>query len=97
MEQARRFYVEGMVQGVGFRYFAERTARQLGLAGYVMNLHDGRVEVYAVGTPEQLTELKARLEQGPGAAHVRRVLEEEAAILDRYRTGFTVEFEGGRW
>lgn len=97
MEQARRYFVEGFVQGVGFRFFAERVARQLGLGGYVKNLRDGRVEVYALGPAEQLAELKRRLEQGPRAGRVTRVAEEEAAPLDRYRHDFSVEFEGGWW
>jgi acylphosphatase len=97
MEQARRYFVEGMVQGVGFRFFAERVAKQLGVGGYVKNLRDGRVEVYAVGPADQLEELKRRLEAGPRAARVRHVEEEEAAVVERYRDGFVVEFEGGWW
>jgi acylphosphatase len=97
METARRFIVEGMVQGVGYRYFVERAARQMGVAGYVKNLRDGRVEVYAIAPAAQLDELKRKLEQGPRAAHVSRVAEEEATALERYRGGFTIEFEGGWW
>lgn len=97
MEGARRYFVEGQVQGVGFRFFVERVARQLGLGGYVKNLSDGRVEVYAVGPADQLDDLKTRLEQGPRGARVRRVLAEEAALVDRYLGHFTVEFEGGLW
>jgi len=97
MEQARRYFVEGDVQGVGFRFFAERVARQLNLGGYVKNLRDGRVEVYAVGPADQLEEMRRRLEVGPRAARVRRVMEEEAAVLERYRDDFVVEFEGGLW
>ena len=97
MEQARRYFVEGDVQGVGFRFFAERVARQLSLSGYVKNLRDGRVEVYAIGPAEQLEELKRRLEVGPRAACVRRVEEQEATVVERYRDGFVVEFEGGLW
>src|SRR3989338_559085 len=67
MDVARRYRVEGRVQGVGFRFFVERAARQLGLAGYVKNLGDGRVEVYALGPPAELDDLKRRLEQGPRA------------------------------
>lgn len=89
--------MEGSVQGVGFRFFAERTARQLGLSGYVKNLHDGRVEVYAIAPAPQLEALKSRLEAGPRAARVRRVVEEEASVIERYRNQFTVEYEGGLW
>ena len=46
---ARRWLIRGRVQGVGFRYFAQRAAAELGLTGYVRNLDDGRVEVYAAG------------------------------------------------
>jgi len=44
-----------------------------------------------------LAELKRRLEEGPRGARVRNVVEEEAAVVERYRELFTIEFEGGRW
>ena len=75
---ARRWLVRGRVQGVGFRYFAQRTAAGLGLTGYARNLDDGRVEVYAVGTTEKLAEFAAALHQGPRWAEVRGVEEMEA-------------------
>jgi acylphosphatase len=43
---AKRFYVSGYVQGVGYRFFARRAAGKLGVRGFVKNLRDGRVEVY---------------------------------------------------
>jgi hypothetical protein len=46
--QARRYRVSGTVQGVGFRYFASRMARQLGITGYAKNLRDGREEDAAI-------------------------------------------------
>jgi acylphosphatase len=76
------------VQGVGFRYFAERAAQQLGIAGWVRNRDDGCVEVYAVGTPEQLSEFAGLLWKGPRWAEVRGVDESEAA-LEKVR-GFSV-------
>ncbi len=53
--EARRFLVRGRVQGVGFRWFVEREAHILGIAGWVRNNHDGSVEVLAQGTRDQLS------------------------------------------
>ncbi len=76
MKTARRFWIEGIVQGVGFRYYTYRMARELGIHGYVRNLPDGRVEVYAEGSLEQLDRFRQTLAQGPPAAVVERVVEE---------------------
>lgn len=89
MKKARRYFVGGMVQGVGFRFFAEKAAWQLGLAGYARNLDDGRVEVYAIGKPEQLSELAGRLRKGPRLADVRSFEEQDAPVL-KY-IGFHIE------
>jgi acylphosphatase len=71
--QARRFVVRGRVQGVGFRWFVEREAVLLGIAGWVRNNHDGSVEVLAQGTRDQLAGLHSRLREGPRAARVDTV------------------------
>jgi acylphosphatase len=76
--QARRFLISGLVQGVGFRFFTQHLAENLHLSGYVRNLRDGRVEVLASGSPEQLERLRASLERGPRFATVRGVEESEA-------------------
>lgn len=76
---ARRWFVRGRVQGVGYRYFAQRVAAELGLNGYARNLDDGRVEVYACGSPSKLSEMAGRLYQGPRWSEVRGVEEQEAA------------------
>ena len=76
--RSRRFLVRGRVQGVGFRWFVEREAQILGIAGWVRNDPDGSVEVLAIGTPEQLSGLRSRLEEGPRAARVDDVEESEA-------------------
>jgi acylphosphatase len=91
--QARRFIVTGMVQGVGFRFFAQRVAGRLGVAGYVKNLRDGRVEVYGIGSGEQLQAMKVELERGPRAASVSRVSEEDTVVVQRYTGGFSVEHD----
>ncbi|HWW14764.1 MAG TPA: acylphosphatase [Candidatus Dormibacteraeota bacterium] len=76
--EARRFVVRGRVQGVGFRWFVEREAHILGIAGWVRNNADGGVEVLAQGTREQLSGLRTRLREGPRAARVDEVEESEA-------------------
>ena len=70
----RGWLVEGRVQGVGFRYFVRREARSLGLAGWVRNLPDGRVEARAQGEPAALDRLEQALWSGPPHAQVRGVL-----------------------
>ncbi len=82
-----------MVQGVGYRFFAQRAASRLGVAGYVKNLSDGRVEVYAIGTAEQLRCLRAELGRGPRAAEVSLVSEEDAAVSQQYTGGFGIEHD----
>jgi acylphosphatase len=76
--QARRFLVRGRVQGVGFRWFVEREAHILGIAGWVRNNHNGTVEVLAQGTRDQLAGLRSRLREGPRAARVDDVEESDA-------------------
>jgi acylphosphatase len=77
---ARRYLISGMVQGVGYRAFAERSAHQIGVTGWARNLDDGRVEVHANGTAAQLDDFEARLRQGPRWAEVRTVEVSEAAV-----------------
>ena len=67
---AVRWLVAGRVQGVGFRYFVLSEARRLRILGDVCNLPDGRVEVRASGTPDQLAELRSAVQVGPGGARV---------------------------
>ena len=76
---ARRYLVRGRVQGVGFRWFVDREATLVGVAGSVRNKSDGSVEVLAQGTREQLAALHQRLREGPRAARVDavEVVEEE--------------------
>ena len=64
-------FVSGMVQGVGFRYFTYREASQLDLGGYVKNLPDGRVEIYAEGSEDKLKNLLDVLKSGPRMSNVK--------------------------
>jgi len=87
--RARRFWVSGQVQGVGYRYFAARVARELGLKGWVRNLSDGRVEAYAAGPAHHLEDFEARLRKGPPAGDVRGVDVEDANVDARIE-GFDI-------
>lgn len=90
---AKKFLITGRVQGVGFRYFAERWASQLGIRGYVKNLWDGNVEVYAIGDEVALEELKRQLAEGPRSARVTNITESDERVDKRYNR-FMIE---GGW
>lgn len=87
---ARRYYVQGRVQGVGYRYFVQRVAGELGITGYTRNLEDGRVEVFAAGTEEQLSDLAGYLRKGPRLSDVHAIEEMEAPVLQY--SGFHIEY-----
>jgi acylphosphatase len=89
---ARRYMVTGHVQGVGYRNFVEHTAGKLNVDGYVRNRRDGSVEVFAMGTAEELQKLRKALERGPIMAQVSRVAEEPSDVEAKYIGNFTVEF-----
>ena len=93
MKIAKKFLVSGRVQGVGYRFFAERVANQLGIQGYVKNLWDGSVEVYAIGDAASLEELKRQLAEGPRSARVSGVEETDEPVDKNYKR-FLIE---GMW
>jgi len=79
--------VRGRVQGVGFRFFAERAARELGIRGWVRNLPDGSVETLAEGEDEAVQRYLERLRKGPLGSRVDAVDVTEA--LDAAAPGHT--------
>jgi acylphosphatase len=90
---ARRYFVSGIVQGVGFRYFTQDEAERLQLAGFVRNLRDGRVEVYAMGSGDKLARLRALLERGPRGAMVQNVAEHPAEIDPQFAAEFSITYD----
>ncbi len=90
---SKGFLVRGRVQGVGFRWFVEREAQMLGLAGWVRNNPDGAVEVLATGTREQINALHEKLRMGPRAARVDEVQVFDANAVQDLKT-FRIE---GAW
>ena len=66
-------WISGAVQGVGFRFYAERTARRLGLSGFARNLVDGRVEAAAEGPKDIVDAYISALRNGPPGARVDNI------------------------
>jgi acylphosphatase len=89
------FLVKGRVQGVGFRWFVQQEASEIGLRGWVRNTDDGHVEVVASGPPEQIAELKTSLRKGSRGSRVDAIVEHELAESEGEKLGpFEIE---GAW
>ena len=78
---ARSIQIEGKVQGVYFREWAVKVAQELDIAGWVRNLQDGRVDVYAVGDEAAVERFIRRLREGSPASDVERVTAQPAEVL----------------
>ena len=76
---ARDYLILGRVQGVGFRYFAERAAREAGVTGWARNLADGSVEVHANGNRAQIERFESKLRVGPPRCEIRSFESTEAS------------------
>jgi acylphosphatase len=89
------YLVKGRVQGVGFRWFVQREASEIGLKGWVRNTDEGHVEVVAAGEQEDLAELKQALHKGSRGSRVDAVIEHELAESEGVNLGdFNIE---GAW
>ena len=85
--------VKGRVQGVGFRYFVIREARNIGgIGGFAKNLPDGTVEVIAEGDRQKLEHLKDRIAQGPPASVVEGVSDTWSQIEKPVYRSFDMSF-----
>jgi acylphosphatase len=90
MKIARKFLIRGEVQGVGFRFFAQRAAARHQVVGYVRNLRDGRVEALAEGAPSSVESFKHDLATGPLHAAVEHLEEINVEPTGTY-TSFRIE------
>ncbi len=90
MVVARKFLIRGLVQGVGYRYFAQRAAARHQVHGYVKNLDDGRVEAFVQGDERQVEAFKHDLTAGPTYSNVEEV---EEIVLDPSRRFSTFRIE----
>ena len=91
----RHYLVRGRVQGVGFRWFVQREAAEIGLRGRVRNTDTGEVEVIAAGSDEDLAELEAALRKGSRGSRVDRIEQHDLVDAEGERLGpFEIE---GAW
>lgn len=87
---ATQITVKGRVQGVGFRWFTRQKANAIGVTGYVRNLYNGDVSIFAEGKKDDLTRLIDYVSTGPPAAYVKDVVVEWKSYDGRY-DNFSVE------
>jgi acylphosphatase len=87
---ARRFFIRGSVQGVGFRYFTQRSAARHQVSGYVRNLPDGSVETFVQGPEKSVEAFKHDLSAGPTYSRVEE-LEEIVSEPSRVYSTFRIE------
>ena len=87
---ARRFFISGLVQGVGYRYFVQRSSARHQVKGFVRNLDDGRVEVFAEGSETAVNEFRLDLAAGPSGSAVSGI---EELVLEPTRaySAFRIE------
>lgn len=91
----RHFLVSGLVQGVSFRAFAQRMGMNLGLNGQVRNLRDGRVEIVAVGKPDELEKFLNLIKAGPRKSRVDTLAVKDVAG-EAHLDGFSILEDGER-
>ncbi len=78
--------VVGLVQGVGFRWYVQNKAMELGLKGFVKNCHDGSVFIDAEGQPEVLDRLKLLVKKGPSRSMVTNLYVEQKEEFINYNS-----------
>ena len=75
----------GRVQGVGFRFFVQQTAKEMGLTGWVKNMDDGTVTMEVQGTTEELDAFAKRIKKGGGFIRVDRLdMESADTVIDEH-------------
>jgi len=87
---ARKFIISGLVQGVGYRFFAQRAAARHQIRGYVKNLSDGRVEALAQGSEKSVESFKHDLIAGPSFSNVEHI-EETVVEPSGWYSAFRIE------
>ncbi len=80
------FNIKGKVQGVGYRYFAYRIAKEFGITGYAKNIWDGSVEVVAEGDKDKIELLNKHLKQGPSMSRVTECIRKDYPFKSEFDT-----------
>jgi len=87
MEEPQRvhIFVEGRVQGVGFRYFTIEVANRFEITGWVRNTHNQEVEITAEGTRDKLDPFIAKIREGPNAGFVKSLRIQWLTATDEFK------------
>ncbi|MBI3306366.1 MAG: acylphosphatase [Candidatus Omnitrophica bacterium] len=86
MKKSLKVIFSGRVQGVGFRYTAERIARHFEVTGYVKNLADGNVEVFAEGEEIVLQDFLKAVLEGPMKLYIRHTETQWSDFTGQFQT-----------
>jgi acylphosphatase len=89
-----RIFAGGRVQGVAYRFYAEKCAGRLGISGWARNLDDGRVEVLAEGSADRVETFLDRLREGPSLARVDSFEVRREAATGEFPDFRVVDFSG---
>ena len=82
MLEAQHIIIEGLVQGVGFRFFTKTSAEKLKLTGWVRNLADGRVEAFIQGESMALDQMVEHLRRGPQRGRGEKLMNRKIGLQD---------------
>ena len=83
MKEMRVIRIHGKVQGVGYRFFATRVARRMGLKGYITNERDGTVAAAVEGEKQDIDDWIEELKEGPRYAEVTKIDQETKEYTGR--------------
>ncbi len=83
MKELRVLKIHGKVQGVGYRFFATRVARRLGLKGSIQNQRDGSIEAVVEGEKKTIDDWIEELKEGPRYAEVTKIDQETKDFTGR--------------
>jgi acylphosphatase len=78
------YIIQGRVQGVCYRYYAKKSAKELSINGTVKNLFNGDVEIYAQGDEENITIFEKFLNNGPSLSRVKKIIKEKFDCENRF-------------